>query len=71
MERVGIKRCMRTLRKNDPGRTILIFNNSPEDIAKWMAQPGVVVVSDGMAIQDKISNTTLGFPLRRQVGSPA
>ena len=41
------------VRKNDPGRTILIFNNSPEDIAKWMAQPGVVVVSDGMAIQDE------------------
>ncbi len=40
------------VRKNDPGRTILIFNNSPEHIAKWMAMPGVVVVSDGMAIQD-------------------
>ena len=40
------------VRKNDPGKTILIFNNSPEDIAKWMAMPGVVVVSDGMAIQD-------------------
>ena len=41
------------VRKNDPGRSILIYNNSPEDIAKWMAQPGVVVVSDGMAIQDE------------------
>ena len=41
------------VRKNDPGRTILIYNNSPEDIAKWMAQPGVVVVSDGMAIVDE------------------
>lgn len=41
------------VRKNDPARSILIFNNSPEDIAKWMAQPGVVVVSDGMAIQDE------------------
>lgn len=41
------------VRKNDPGRAILIYNNLPEDIAKWMAQPGVVVVSDGMAIQDK------------------
>jgi N-acyl-D-glutamate deacylase len=41
------------VRKNDPGRTILIFNNSPEDIAKWMAQPGVTVVSDGMAIIDE------------------
>jgi hypothetical protein len=41
------------VRKNDPGRSILIFNNPPEDIAKWMAQPGVVVVSDGMAIQDE------------------
>jgi len=41
------------VRKNDPGRSILIYNNPPEDIAKWMAQPGVVVVSDGMAIQDK------------------
>jgi N-acyl-D-glutamate deacylase len=41
------------IRKNDPGRSILIYNNPPEDIAKWMAQPGVVVVSDGMAIQDE------------------
>ena len=41
------------VRKNDPGRSILIYNNSPEDIATWMAQPGVVVVSDGMAIQDE------------------
>ena len=38
------------IRKNDPGKTILIYNNKPEDIAKWMAQPGVVVVSDGMAM---------------------
>ena len=44
------------VRKNDPGRSILIFNNPPEDIAKWMAQPGVVVVSDGMAIQDENLN---------------
>jgi N-acyl-D-glutamate deacylase len=41
------------IRKNDPGRMILIFNNSPEDIAKWMAQPGVTVVSDGVAIIDE------------------
>ncbi|MGB5652774.1 MAG: amidohydrolase family protein [Robiginitalea sp.] len=41
------------VRKNDPGSTILIFNNKPEDIAKWMAMPGVVVVSDGMAIIDE------------------
>jgi N-acyl-D-glutamate deacylase len=41
------------VRKNDPGRSILIYNNSPEDIAKWMAMPGVVVVSDGMAIVDE------------------
>ena len=41
------------VRKNDPGRMILIFNNSPEDIAKWMAQPGVTVVSDGVAIIDE------------------
>ncbi|HDZ9270610.1 TPA: hypothetical protein RUZ20_003154 [Vibrio cholerae] len=40
------------VRKNDPGRAIVIYNNSPEDIAKWMSQPGVVIVSDGMAIQD-------------------
>ncbi|MDA0338401.1 MAG: amidohydrolase family protein [Proteobacteria bacterium] len=41
------------VRKNDPGRSILIYNNSPEDIAKWMAMLGVVVVSDGMAIVDE------------------
>ena len=40
------------VRKNDPGRAIVIYNNKEKDIAKWMAQPGVVVVSDGMAIQD-------------------
>jgi N-acyl-D-glutamate deacylase len=44
------------IRKNDPGRSILIYNNPPEDIAKWMAMPGVVVVSDGMAIQDENLN---------------
>ena len=44
------------VRKNDPGRAILIYNNPPEDIAKWMAQPGVVIVSDGMAIQDENVN---------------
>jgi N-acyl-D-glutamate deacylase len=41
------------VRKNDPGRAIVIYNNPPEDVAKWMAQPGVVVVSDGMAIVDE------------------
>ena len=41
------------IRKTDPGRMILIFNNAPEDIAKWMAQPGVTVVSDGVAIIDE------------------
>jgi hypothetical protein len=41
------------VRKNDPGRAVLIYINPEEDIAKWMAQPGVVIVSDGMAIQDE------------------
>jgi N-acyl-D-glutamate deacylase len=40
------------VRKNDPGRAIVIYNNPEKDIGKWMAAPGVVVVSDGMAIQD-------------------
>jgi N-acyl-D-aspartate/D-glutamate deacylase len=44
------------VRKNDPGRAIVIYNNNEKDIAKWMAQPGVVVVSDGMAIQDEKGN---------------
>jgi N-acyl-D-glutamate deacylase len=47
------KAMYQDVRKNDPGRSILIYNNPPEDIAKWMAQPGVVIVSDGMAIQDE------------------
>jgi hypothetical protein len=47
------KEMYEDVRKNDPGRAILIYNNPTEDIAKWMAQPGVVVVSDGMAIQDE------------------
>jgi N-acyl-D-aspartate/D-glutamate deacylase len=41
------------IRKNDPGRAVVIYTNPTEAIAKWMAQPGVVVVSDGMAIQDE------------------
>ena len=44
------------VRKNDPGRAIVIYNNQEKDIAKWMAQPGVVVVSDGMAIVDAKGN---------------
>jgi len=44
------------VRKNDPGRAILIYINPEKDIAKWMAMPGVVIVSDGMAIQDKEGN---------------
>jgi len=41
------------VRKNDPGRAVIIYTNPTESIAKWMAMPGVVVVSDGMAIQDE------------------
>ena len=41
------------VRKNDPGRAVLIYINPEKDIVKWMAQPGVVIVSDGMAIQDE------------------
>ena len=44
------------VRKNDPGRAIVIYNNPEKDIGKWMAAPGVVVVSDGMAIQDAKGN---------------
>jgi len=44
------------VRKNDPGRAIVIYNNPEEEIGKWMAAPGVVVVSDGMAIQDEKLN---------------
>jgi N-acyl-D-aspartate/D-glutamate deacylase len=38
------------VRKNDPGRAVIIYTNPEEAVAKWMAMPGVVVVSDGMAI---------------------
>ena len=41
------------VRKNDPGRAIIIYNNPKEAVAKWLAMPGVVVVSDGMPIQDE------------------
>ena len=41
------------VRKNDPGRAVVIYTNPEEAVAKWMAMPGVVVVSDGMAIQDE------------------
>jgi hypothetical protein len=41
------------IRKNDPGRIILIYNNAEEDIAKWLALPDLVIISDGMPMQDK------------------
>ena len=44
------------VRKNDPGRAVVIYTNPEEAVAKWMAQPGVVVVSDGMAVQDTEGN---------------
>jgi len=44
------------IRKNDPGRTILIYNNDPEDIGIWLAMPGVVIISDGMPFQDEKGN---------------
>jgi len=44
------------VRKNDPGRAVIIYTNPEEAVAKWMAMPGVVVVSDGMAIQDAKGN---------------
>ena len=44
------------VRKNDPGRAIIIYNNPKEAVAKWLAMPDVVVVSDGMPIQDEKSN---------------
>jgi hypothetical protein len=44
------------VRKNDPGRAVVIYTNPEEAVAKWMAQPGVVVVSDGMAVQDAKGN---------------
>lgn len=44
------------VRQNDPGRAIVLYNNDPEDIATWLAMPGVVVVSDGMPVQDTDGN---------------
>jgi N-acyl-D-glutamate deacylase len=44
------------VRKNDPGRAVVIYTNPEEAVAKWMAMPGVVVVSDGMAVQDAEGN---------------
>ncbi|NJM55136.1 MAG: D-glutamate deacylase [Verrucomicrobiae bacterium] len=41
------------VRTNAPGTTILLFNNKPEDVGKWLAMPGVVVVSDGMPPLDE------------------
>lgn len=44
------------VRKNDPGRPIIIYNNPVESIPVWLAKPGVVIVSDGMPVQDKDGN---------------
>ena len=44
------------VRKNDPGRPIIIYNNPVESIAKWLAMPGIVIVSDGMPVQDNEGN---------------
>ena len=40
------------IRKNDPGRAIIIYVNPIEEVAQWLAMPGVVVVSDSMPVQD-------------------
>ena len=50
------------IRKNDPGRTILIYNNDPEDIGIWLVMPGVVIISDGMPIQDE-KGKPIRFPV--------
>lgn len=44
------------VRANDPGRPILIFNNPEESVGKWLAASDVVIVSDGMPIQDREGN---------------
>ena len=44
------------VRKNDPGRAVLIYFNPEKEAPQWMAMPEVVVVSDGMPIQDKDGN---------------
>ncbi len=41
------------VRKNDPGRAVIIYNNPKDAVGKWLAMPDVVVVSDGMPIQDE------------------
>lgn len=44
------------VRKNDPGRPVIIYNNPKDAIAKWLAMPDVVIVSDGMPIEDEEGN---------------
>ena len=44
------------VRRNDPGRPIIVYINKVEAIAKWLTMPGVVIVSDGMPVQDKDGN---------------
>jgi len=44
------------VRKNDPGRAVLIYFNPEKEAPKWMAMPEVVVVSDNMPILDKDGN---------------
>ena len=66
------KKMCDDIRKNDPGRAILIFNNSPEDIGTWLAMPGVVIVSDGMPIQDEQGKYySWDSPFEGQVYPPA
>lgn len=51
------KKMYDDVRTNDPGRTIILYNNRVEDIPVWMSMPGVVVVSDGMAVLDEKNKT--------------
>ena len=51
------KKMYDEVRSTDPGRTILVFNNPVEDIPVWTSMPGVVIVSDGMAILNENNKT--------------
>ncbi|MCE8556576.1 D-glutamate deacylase [Ruegeria pomeroyi] len=44
------------VRTNAPGSSIVIYNNKKADIGKWLAMPGVVIVSDGMPPLDENNN---------------
>jgi len=58
-------------RVNHPGERFIGYMNPPEDIVKWLAMPGVTIISDGGSYKDK-DNKPLAWdaPYENALGHP-